>query len=81
MRTVAVLAMILFSVGCSRKAIIYKRGGGVEIGEIVRGDATSIYLADDTEVLRAEIDDIDHPGDGHAIFGGVLALVEMGVGS
>jgi len=62
--------------GCGTSATVELRGGRFVEGQIVASDRNSIYLdTGDAEVTvpRDRIVDIDHPGNGAAITGIVLA--------
>ncbi|HEY7372351.1 MAG TPA: hypothetical protein VIF57_09350 [Polyangia bacterium] len=62
-------------IGCGSTATISTRGGQIN-GEIVSGDARNVYLQGQGGVLavsRQEITDIDHPGNGVALAGGIVS--------
>ena len=62
--------------GCGTNATVRQRSGRIVEGTIVRGGPRylTIETAAGTEVAleRAEIDDIDHPGNAAAVVGGLL---------
>jgi hypothetical protein len=54
------------------------KDGTVVEGKVERSDASSIYLADDTVVARAEIKEIHHPGAISGAVGTVIGVAGVG---
>jgi len=80
MRSTAVMILILTACGCGTTATICKKNGSVVEATIVRSDQSNIYLANGRTVARAEISEIDHPGDVLAVAGVIMSAVGLGVG-
>lgn len=62
--------------GCSTSATITPRYGNAFDAEIIKSDGTTVHVKgpDGSRALkRAEIADIDHPGNVAAVIGGVVA--------
>ena len=74
------MILILTACGCGTTATIYKKNGSVVEARIVRSDQSNIYLANGRTVARADITEIDHPGDVLAAAGGIMSAVGIGVG-
>ena len=68
--TVTLLASILFC-GCSTAASISRADGKPINGKILRSSSSAIIVETKTG-SRSNISDIDHPGNGVAIIGGLL---------
>jgi hypothetical protein len=82
MRALIVILIALLAAGCSRSATIHMKGGGIVRGEIARSDAASIYVkaessGEERAVSRANIHEIDHPGDILGVIGTILAVPSM----
>ena len=75
---VAAVGCFLFVTGCSTMATIYKKDGSIVEERIRASDSSSIHLSDGSTVTRADIRDIDHPGNvvvAVSSFPAVLGLV------
>jgi hypothetical protein len=69
------LALVLLS-GCGSSATITLRDGQLVEGQIIAGDRNSLYLDTgeaEITVPRSRIADVDHPGNGAAITGIIVA--------
>jgi hypothetical protein len=69
---VTTIILLATLVGCSANAIIYRTDGSVVVGPIVGGDHAVIEVAGHGETIRverADIEDIDHPGNGWMFYG------------
>lgn len=77
LRLTVLAATAASAIGCTHQADVVMRDHSTISGEIVRADGESVFVRDaggeETAVARADIADIDHPGDASAIAGGVLA--------
>ncbi|MCB9529617.1 MAG: hypothetical protein H6701_14715 [Myxococcales bacterium] len=72
MRSVTSIIALAALVGCSANAIIYRTDGTVVVGPIVGSDQAVIEVAGHGETIRverADIADIDHPGNGWMLYG------------
>lgn len=75
-KTLTVAFLLLLS-GCSTTATIGRVDGGAYTARIVRSDQRSLFVKTSAEgqeiaIPRANVSEIDHPGNGMAVFGALL---------
>ncbi|MCP3138193.1 hypothetical protein [Pyxidicoccus xibeiensis] len=72
--TAALLALLC---GCSTTATISRVDGSSIDAKIARSDSNSLFVKTgggaEAVIPRAQVADIDHPGNGTAVFGGLLS--------
>lgn len=77
MPTKLAVALLTMLCGCSTTATISRINGATVEAKIARSDSSSLFVktAEGPEVAipRADVSDIDHPGNGTAVFGGLLS--------
>lgn len=70
------LVISQFLINCGSTASIYKADGTMTEGEIIGGDNENLYVkiwGKDSSIPKSDIFNIDHPGNGLAVGGGILA--------
>ena len=78
----AALCLFVVSAGCSETATSRRTDGQVVEARLIRSDQRHVYVrpgyaATETPIPRAEIVDIDHPGNVHLTVGSILAGMGM----
>ena len=71
------VAFLLLLSGCSTTATISRVDGGTYTAKIVRSDQDSLFVktssnGSEIAIPRSNVSDIDHPGNGMAVFGALL---------
>jgi len=83
-------ALLVVLCGCSRSATISRASGEQLSARIERSDQETIYVkvagGREVHLARSEVADIDHPGNGVAVLGGLLsaygaANIALGAGN
>lgn len=86
-RLFACVTAAVFSLNCGTTAVISKKGGESIEGKILGNDKENVYIqtyAQPAPIKKAEITDIDHPGNGVLITGVILTaygILNIAVGA
>jgi hypothetical protein len=86
-RMIAAVLCASFAAGCGTTATISRKNGQQDEATIIRSTSTSLMVdtgAGERAISKDEIVDIDHPGNVHAIIGGLLlayGILNISVGA